>query len=63
MADVTNLVLPDDIKPRDGRFGCGPSKVRLESLAALAASGTSLMDECPSEVDKKQLDELHIRIK
>ena len=26
------------------------------------ASATSLMDDCPSTVDKKQLDELHIRV-
>src|SRR5262249_12121118 len=32
-----------DIKPVDGRFGCGPSKVRTEQLAALAASGASVM--------------------
>nr|WP_283251838.1 phosphoserine transaminase [Aeromicrobium duanguangcaii] len=29
--------------PGDGRFGSGPSKVRPEALAALAASGDSLM--------------------
>ena len=27
------------------------------------SSGTSLMDDCPSDVDKRQLDELHIRLK
>ena len=43
MADVSTLVLPDELKPRDGRFGCGPSKVRPEALAALAASGSSVM--------------------
>lgn len=36
-------MIPADIKPADGRFGCGPSKVRTEQLAALAASGASLM--------------------
>ncbi|MGZ5380019.1 MAG: phosphoserine transaminase, partial [Mycobacterium sp.] len=36
MADFT---IPADLKPRDGRFGCGPSKVRPEQLAALAAAG------------------------
>ncbi len=30
------IVLPDDLKPADGRFGCGPSKVRPESVASLA---------------------------
>jgi len=43
MADPTTLVLPDNLKPVDGRFGCGPSKVRPEALAALAASGSSVL--------------------
>jgi len=55
MADVTSLVVPDDIKPRDGRFGCGPSKVRLEALAALAASGTSLMGTSHRQAPVKDL--------
>ncbi|MBS1691864.1 MAG: phosphoserine transaminase [Actinobacteria bacterium] len=36
---MAELTIPEDIKPRDGRFGCGPSKVRPEQLAALAAAG------------------------
>jgi len=36
---VTDIVLPAELKPADGRFGCGPSRVRPEQLAALAASG------------------------
>ncbi len=40
---VTHIVLPDDIKPADGRFGAGPSKVPADALEALAATGTSLM--------------------
>ncbi len=28
--------IPDDLKPADGRFGCGPSKVRPEALSSLA---------------------------
>ncbi|WP_033443345.1 phosphoserine transaminase [Saccharothrix sp. NRRL B-16314] len=42
-ADPTTLVLPSDLQPSDGRFGCGPSKVRPEALAALAADGAALM--------------------
>ncbi|KGI69799.1 phosphoserine transaminase [Mycolicibacterium rufum] len=34
-----DLTIPDNLKPRDGRFGCGPSKVRPEQLTALADSG------------------------
>lgn len=36
---MSDLQIPEDIKPRDGRFGCGPSKVRPEQLKALAAAG------------------------
>ena len=38
-----DIKIPDNLKPRDGRFGCGPSKIRPEALAALAASGTSIL--------------------
>jgi phosphoserine aminotransferase len=41
--DPTTLQLPTDIRPSDGRFGCGPSKVRTEQLTKLADSGASLM--------------------
>jgi phosphoserine aminotransferase len=32
----TSAQIPADLKPADGRFGCGPSKVRPEALARLA---------------------------
>jgi phosphoserine aminotransferase len=35
----TTLQIPADLKPADGRFGSGPSKVRPEQLAHLAESG------------------------
>jgi phosphoserine aminotransferase len=34
--------IPSDLKPADGRFGCGPSKVRPDALAKLAEQ-TDLM--------------------
>ena len=37
------IVIPDEIKPADGRFGAGPSKIPTGALDALAATGTSLM--------------------
>jgi phosphoserine aminotransferase len=40
---VSDIVIPDALKPRDGRFGSGPSKIRPEALAALAASGLSYL--------------------
>ncbi|SDN38691.1 phosphoserine transaminase [Allokutzneria albata] len=42
-ADPTTLKLPAELKPSDGRFGCGPSKIRPEQLARLAAEGGALM--------------------
>ena len=43
MTQTAQLTIPAGLKPADGRFGCGPSKVRPEQLAALAATGSSLM--------------------
>jgi phosphoserine aminotransferase len=40
---AADLRIPADLKPADGRFGCGPSKVRPEQLAALAGPGAALM--------------------
>ncbi len=36
MPTETSTQIPTDLKPADGRFGCGPSKVRPEALARLA---------------------------
>jgi len=33
---TTTAQIPAELKPADGRFGCGPSKVRPEALAKLA---------------------------
>ena len=35
--------IPEDLKPVDGRFGCGPSKVRPAALEHLARDGAKLM--------------------
>ena len=41
--DISTLRIPDDLKPRDGRFGSGPSKTRNASLEALIKSSTSYL--------------------
>ncbi|MBQ6642415.1 MAG: phosphoserine transaminase [Saccharopolyspora sp.] len=41
--DPTTLKLPSELTPSDGRFGCGPSKVRTEQLARLADEGAWVM--------------------
>src|SRR5919107_4611267 len=44
MRRVSDAVrIPDSLKPVDGRFGAGPSKIRVEALDALAATGPSLV--------------------
>jgi phosphoserine aminotransferase len=43
MTQTAELTIPAKLKPVDGRFGCGPSKVRPEQLAALATTGASVM--------------------
>jgi phosphoserine aminotransferase len=40
---MAHVTLPREILPADGRFGCGPSKIRPEQLAALAGPGAVLM--------------------
>lgn len=40
---MTDIKIPENLKPSDGRFGCGPSKIRPEALAALAATGSSIL--------------------
>ena len=55
MADSSTIVLPADLKPADGRFGCGPSKIRPEALAALAGSGTSVLGTSHRQAPVKNL--------
>ena len=40
---AAGVTIPASLRPADGRFGCGPAKVRPEQLAALAGPGAALM--------------------
>jgi phosphoserine aminotransferase len=42
-ATTPSIEIPADLLPADGRFGCGPSKVRPEAVEALAAVGGTYM--------------------
>jgi phosphoserine aminotransferase len=53
MAD--RLDIPADIKPRDGRFGCGPSKVRPEQLKALTTTAAALFGTSHRQAPVKDL--------
>ncbi|SEF16604.1 phosphoserine transaminase [Jiangella alba] len=53
MTDTVQI--PDDLKPADGRFGAGPSKVRPEALAALAAQGGAVLGTSHRQAPVKNL--------
>ncbi|MEO6827643.1 MAG: phosphoserine transaminase [Microbacteriaceae bacterium] len=52
MPDVT---IPADLKPADGRFGCGPSKVRAEQVAFLAGAGSAILGTSHRKAPVKNL--------
>jgi len=41
--EVSTLRIPNALKPADGRFGSGPSKVPTSAIAALAGEGAALL--------------------
>ena len=43
MANFSEIVIPADLLPVDGRFGAGPSKVRPEQIQALVEKSVSIM--------------------
>ncbi|MCV7318648.1 phosphoserine transaminase [Mycolicibacterium confluentis] len=53
MAD--QLTIPADLKPTDGRFGCGPSKVRPEQVQALVSRGAELFGTSHRQAPVKNL--------
>jgi phosphoserine aminotransferase len=54
-APTTNIAIPRDMLPSDGRFGCGPSKVRDAQLDSLAADGRRLMGTSHRQAPVKNL--------
>ena len=54
-APTTAITIPRDMLPRDGRFGCGPSKVRDAQLDALATEGRRLMGTSHRQAPVKKL--------
>ncbi|HLT68330.1 MAG TPA: phosphoserine transaminase [Microbacterium sp.] len=49
------LQIPADLLPADGRFGCGPSKVRAAQVSALAEVGASLLGTSHRQAPVKNL--------
>ena len=52
---MTEIKLPDHIKPADGRFGSGPSKVRPEAVAALTDEQTTYLGTSHRQAPVKSL--------
>jgi len=52
---MATITIPTDLLPADGRFGCGPSKVRPEQLAALTGAGAAIMGTSHRQAPVKNL--------
>ena len=52
---ATVLQIPDQLKPADGRFGSGPSRVRPAQLEHLALTGAAVMGTSHRQTPVKQL--------
>jgi len=50
-----SITIPADLLPEDGRFGCGPSKVRPEALQALATVGAGVLGTSHRQAPVKSL--------
>jgi phosphoserine aminotransferase len=56
MAQTTReLKIPADLRPSDGRFGSGPSRVRPDQLAKLVAEGAGVMGTSHRQKPVKEL--------
>ncbi|WP_442913868.1 phosphoserine transaminase [Kribbella sp. NBC_00382] len=52
---TSDITIPAELKPVDGRFGAGPSKVRPEAVAALATEGAKLLGTSHRQAPVKNL--------
>ncbi|MEV8143631.1 phosphoserine transaminase [Specibacter sp. NPDC078709] len=55
MSESTPLTIPANLRPVDGRFGAGPSKVRPEQVAALSEAGAALLGTSHRQAPVKNL--------
>ncbi|MFJ3958980.1 phosphoserine transaminase [Arthrobacter sp. NPDC090010] len=55
MSDQARITIPENLLPKDGRFGAGPSKVRAEQLAALQEAGATLLGTSHRQAPVKNL--------
>ena len=52
---MPQLTIPSHLLPADGRFGCGPSKVRPEQLSYLAGAGSAILGTSHRQAPVKDL--------
>ncbi|MBG6239182.1 phosphoserine aminotransferase [Mycetocola sp. CAN_C7] len=52
---MPEIAIPTELLPADGRFGCGPSKVREEQLDAVARAGATLLGTSHRQAPVKKL--------
>ncbi len=52
---MSHVTIPRELLPLDGRFGCGPSKVRAEQLAYLAGPGAEILGTSHRQAPVKNL--------
>lgn len=55
MSESTPLTIPANLRPADGRFGAGPSKVRPEQVTALSEAGAMLLGTSHRQAPVKNL--------
>ncbi|MEQ1874704.1 MAG: phosphoserine transaminase [Ilumatobacteraceae bacterium] len=49
------ITIPRDLLPADGRFGCGPSKIRQQAIDALTTAAPTLLGTSHRQVPVRQL--------
>jgi phosphoserine aminotransferase len=52
---MPELIIPADLLPADGRFGCGPSKVRAEQISHLADAASTIIGTSHRQAPVKDL--------
>lgn len=52
---MPEIIIPQELIPQDGRFGCGPSRMRQDQLDAFAKAGAKLMGTSHRQAPIKNL--------
>jgi len=52
---MSEIIIPSELLPADGKFGCGPSRLRPTQISAFAAEGASLMGTSHRQAPVKNL--------